>query len=86
MPETVSAAEANRQFSRILRAVEAGETFTVTSHGLPVARIALIEPADPAQLAALDRLMSRLRDQASVDVGTKEEFLSEKMKQKTLAA
>jgi len=86
MPETVSAAEANRQFSRILRAVEAGETFTVTSHGLPVARIALIEPADPTQLAALDRLMSRLRDQASVDVGTKEEFLSEKMNQKTLAA
>jgi prevent-host-death family protein len=69
MAETVSAAEANRQFSRILRAVEAGETFTVTSHGRPVARIAPIEAADPAKLAALDRLMDRLKSQPGADIG-----------------
>jgi len=39
MSETISAAEANRQFSKLLRAVEAGETITITSHGRPVARL-----------------------------------------------
>jgi prevent-host-death family protein len=37
--KTVSAAEANRQFSRILREVRAGETVLVTSRGEPVAKI-----------------------------------------------
>ena len=34
--KTVSAAEANRQFSRLMRDVRAGETVIVTSRGLPV--------------------------------------------------
>ncbi len=40
MEKTITATEANRRFSRILREVEAGDSFTVTSHGSPVARIA----------------------------------------------
>lgn len=39
MDRTISAAEANRSFSRLLRAVREGDSFTVTSHGQPVARI-----------------------------------------------
>ncbi len=37
--ETVSAADANRKFSHILRDVRAGYRYVVTSHGTPVARI-----------------------------------------------
>jgi len=39
MDEVVTAAEANRHFSRLLRSVQAGRSVTVTSHGRPVARI-----------------------------------------------
>jgi prevent-host-death family protein len=40
----VSAAEANRHFSKLLREVQSGESVTVTSHGRPVA---VIQPASP---------------------------------------
>jgi prevent-host-death family protein len=71
--ESISAAEANRQFSKILRAVEAGESFTVTSHGRPVARICPIEE-DEQQIqarrnAALDRLLEGLKQQPTVNAG-----------------
>jgi prevent-host-death family protein len=39
MDETISATEANREFSRVLRRVEEGASFVVTSHGRPVARL-----------------------------------------------
>ncbi|MBF0306907.1 MAG: type II toxin-antitoxin system prevent-host-death family antitoxin [Alphaproteobacteria bacterium] len=61
---TISAAYANRHFSRILRDVRAGETVTVTSRGIPVATI------QPVPSAALDpgltkgALLARLRAQA----------------------
>jgi prevent-host-death family protein len=68
---TVSAADANRHFSRILREVKAGETVVVTSRGAPVARI---EPAEPADLeearkdAAWIALLDRLDSQPSLDI------------------
>ena len=39
MDRDIPATEANRDFSRLLREVQKGESFTVTSHGRPVARI-----------------------------------------------
>jgi prevent-host-death family protein len=45
---TVTAADANRQFSSVLREVSQGETFTVVSRGRPVATIAPAS-ADHAQ-------------------------------------
>ncbi|TIV74086.1 MAG: type II toxin-antitoxin system prevent-host-death family antitoxin, partial [Mesorhizobium sp.] len=36
MDEAVSAADANRRFSHILRAVREGQSYVVTSHGRPV--------------------------------------------------
>lgn len=39
MDRKISAANANRQFSRLLREVREGASYTVTSHGHPVARI-----------------------------------------------
>lgn len=39
MDQTVSAAEANRSFSRLLREVREGQSFTITAHGRAVARL-----------------------------------------------
>lgn len=70
MQEAVSAAEANRRFSLILRGVREGRRYVVTSHGRPVAWIvpadegAAIEPGG-AQAA----LLSRLERQPVVDAG-----------------
>jgi prevent-host-death family protein len=80
MSETISAAEANRQFSRILRAVEAGESFTITSHGRPVAHICPVGESDQEvqarRSAALTRLLEHLRQQQPMNLGkwTREEL------------
>ncbi len=73
MRESISAADANRQFSKILRAVAAGESFIVTSHGRPVARICPVNQDEQQiqvqQNAALDRLLDRLKQQPAVNAG-----------------
>lgn len=69
MEEAVSAADANRRFSLILRGVREGQSYVVTSHGRPVARIV---PADRQQgVASRSRLalLSRLERQPVVNVG-----------------
>ena len=55
---TISAAEANRQFSSLLRQVSQGETITVLSHGRPVATIS---PATEADESGHDRANARAR-------------------------
>jgi prevent-host-death family protein len=71
MDKTISAAEANRQFSRVLREVrERGTTYVVTSHGEPVARIT--PPAQPnvdEKEQAKQRLLERLRSQPAMNSG-----------------
>lgn len=48
----VPAAEANRRFSELLRGVrEEGTTFTITSHGRPVAEVRPAEQAEEAERA-----------------------------------
>ena len=62
---SVSAADANREFSKLLRAVREGETITVTSRGEPVAVISPIsEGGGPGQENAKTQLLARLRAQA----------------------
>ncbi len=39
MAETVSSREANQQFAKLLRDVEAGKEFVITRNGVPVARL-----------------------------------------------
>jgi len=58
MEKTVSAADANRNFSQLLREVREGRSYVVTSHGRPVARISPVEEkrTDKAQAALLARL------------------------------
>jgi prevent-host-death family protein len=64
MAEDISAAEANRQFSRLLRGVrEQGATYIVTSHGKPVAKIVPIDGHDEVRVRARAALIQRLRKQ-----------------------
>jgi prevent-host-death family protein len=65
MERSVTAREANQQFSRILRDVEAGAEIVVTRRGRPVARIVPAQPSGerqltPEQEAALERTRQRL--------------------------
>jgi len=61
--KTISAAEANRYFSKILREVRAGETVLVTSHGEPVATIAPARRDAAEREAAWRDLLDHLRKQ-----------------------
>jgi len=57
--KTVSAREANQQFSRLLGEVAAGEEVVITRRGRPVATLAPYRgrPMTPERRAALERLM-----------------------------
>lgn len=62
---TVSAADANRQFSSVLREVAQGESFTVLSRGKPVAIITGAKPADAQRNTAKSCLIARLHTQTA---------------------
>ena len=62
--KTISAADANRQFSSVLRAVAAGERYTVLSRGKPVATIAPVEAGMADRRIAKAQLVERLQQQA----------------------
>jgi prevent-host-death family protein len=62
--KTISAAEANRQFSSVLREVAKGEVFTVLSRGRTVASIAPYAGGDGERKAARKSLLARLRSQS----------------------
>ena len=58
----ISAAEANRHFSSLLREVSRGAQITVTSRGKPVATISAAERVESRERVAAKRaLLSRLR-------------------------
>ncbi len=61
MSISISAAEANRRFSTVLREVRDGASYVVTSHGKPVAKIVPISPDDRVADAAMEALLARLR-------------------------
>lgn len=67
--DAVSAADANRRFSEILRKVRDGRSVTVTSHGKPVARIVPISAHDRTSDGAREALLTRLRATPVVTVG-----------------
>ena len=69
MNHTISAAEANRSFSHILREVREGQSFIITAHGKPVARILPCAAGDAAREAARDILLARLEAQPARDAG-----------------
>ena len=69
MKKTVSAAEANRKFSRLLHGVSKGQSYVVTSHNKPVAKIAPVGERDEVAAGARTALLARLRSQPIVTVG-----------------
>lgn len=77
--KTVTAAEANRQFSRVLREISQGETFTVLSRGTPVATIAPAKAGEASQRVAKTTLLARLRGQqaSGARTWTREELYEE---------
>lgn len=68
--KSISAAEANRHFSALLRDVAAGQTITVLSRGKPVATIAQPRAHATERAAAKQRLLARLEQQAPTGVRT----------------
>jgi prevent-host-death family protein len=69
LEDAVSAADANRRFSELLRTVRDGRSVIVTSHGKPVARIVPVTEHDPAAEGARAALFARLRSEPVVTVG-----------------
>ena len=69
MTNSVSAGIANRDFSALLRKVRAGASFTVTSHGRPVARLVPIAADAPVVGSARKTLFARLTAARPLTVG-----------------
>lgn len=69
MDKVVSAADANRRFSEILRTVKDGKSVVVTSHGKPVAKIMPAGEDDRAAAGARSVLFERLRRERVVKAG-----------------
>lgn len=68
----VTATEANRSFSKLLRAVQRGEKIEITSHGRTVAVLAPAESEEARkvrQLKALEKLEKRWASQKPIIIG-----------------
>ncbi len=65
MEKSVSAADANRKFSELLRGVRQGRSYVVTSHGEPVAK--LVPAAQDARIksGARSALLARTLSEGS---------------------
>ena len=69
MDKAVSAADANRRFSELLRTVKKGRSIIVTSHGKPVAKITPVVEGERAAEGARSALFARLRRERVVNIG-----------------
>ncbi|MEQ1897637.1 MAG: type II toxin-antitoxin system prevent-host-death family antitoxin [Vicinamibacterales bacterium] len=67
--KSVSAAEANRGFSKLLKSVKEGRSVVVTSHGKAVARIVPVSEGDPARDRVRASLLMRLGKERPVNIG-----------------
>ena len=61
--KSLSAADANRNFSAVLREVGRGEEILVVSRGTPVARITGVKAQDKTRSIAKIALLQRLQSQ-----------------------
>jgi prevent-host-death family protein len=69
MEKPVSAADANREFSRLLQDVKKGHSYIVTSHGKPVAKIAPVGERSRVAQKARTLLLNRLRAEPTIEIG-----------------
>ena len=79
MDRAVSAADANRRFSELLRSVKKGRSVIVTSHGTPVAKITPVVENERGAAAARSALFARLRRERVLKAGrwTRDELYSD---------
>jgi len=63
MEKSVSAADANRRFSELLRGVRQGRSYVVTSHGQPVAKLIPADKDEGIASGARSALIIRLKSQ-----------------------
>jgi antitoxin (DNA-binding transcriptional repressor) of toxin-antitoxin stability system len=68
MLKTITATEANRRFAEILRLIDEGETFIVTTHGRPRIRMERVREDVLEREAAKERLLERLRSQEGFEI------------------
>jgi prevent-host-death family protein len=80
MEKPVSAASANRMFSKLLRAVREGQSYIVTSHGKVVAKIVPADERGSVARGARVALLRRLRAQPVAKIGrwTRDELYEDK--------
>lgn len=69
LEHSISSADANRNFSSLLRAVRDGESYVVTSHGKPVARIVPAGRHEAVATTARDLLLQRLAGHPVQEIG-----------------
>jgi len=69
MDKVVSAAEANRRFSQLLRSVREGDSYVVTAHGKPVAKIVPANRDETMMERSRALLLARLRSQPARNAG-----------------
>ena len=69
MGKAISAADANRSFSQLLRDVRDGGSYVITAHGKPVAKIIPFTTRDAVAAAAKRALLKRLRSQRGTAIG-----------------
>jgi prevent-host-death family protein len=69
MEEAMSAADAAREFFRLLREVRQGKSFVITSDGKPVARIVPVQEAPASREEAFRKLQERWQNQPALNAG-----------------
>ena len=76
MTETITATDANRRFAEMLRLVDEGKSFIVTSHGRPVARLEPIGKSPAERAAAYEALLEHWAQVKPIEGGrwTREEL------------
>lgn len=76
MNKMISAAEANRNFSKLLNELKDGTSYTITNHGKVVGHLSPPAEEAKARKRAFEALMRHLDSQKTVDIGpwTREEL------------
>ena len=67
--KTVTLTTVNRNFSKLIREIENGETFVITRRGRPIAKLTphkLEKEDDPDWVCAYERMMVHLNEGASL--------------------
>ena len=68
MVEIISASEANRQFSTLLRGIGQGTVYHITRHGNTIARLVPADDSNTSAEAVRKQLLAELREGPGYDI------------------